>query len=77
LRAISDGPHAPIPFDLEAMIDEQYNLRTGKILRTILGHPQMLPQLMRMSRNTNLAADHAAIALIAALSQPGDLILQG
>jgi hypothetical protein len=58
-------------------MDEQYNLQTGKILRTLLGHPQMLPQLMRMSRNTNLAADNAAIALIAVLSQPGDLILQG
>ena len=77
LRAISDGPRTPIPFDLETMMDEQYNLQTGKILRTILGHPQMLPQLMRMSRNTNLAADNAAIELIAVLSQPGDLILQG
>ena len=74
LRAISDGPRAPIPFDLEAMMDEQYNLRTAKILRTILGHPQMLPQLMRMSRNTNLAAENAAIALIAALSLPGPVV---
>ena len=74
LRAISDGPRAPIPFDLEAMMDEQYNLHTGKILRTILGHPQMLPQLMRMGRNTNLAADNAAIALIAALSLPGPVL---
>jgi len=56
------------------MMDEQYNLRTGKILRTILGHPQMLTQLMRMSRNTNLAAENAAIALIAALSLPGPVI---
>ena len=74
LRAISDGPRAPIPFDLEAMMDEQYNLRTAKILRTILGHPQMLPQLIRMGRNTNLAAENAAIALIAALSLPGPVI---
>ena len=74
LRAISDGPRAPIPFDLEAMMDEQYNLQTGKLLRTILGHPKMLPQLMRMSCNTNLAADNAAIALIAVLSLPGPVL---
>ena len=74
LRAISDGPRTPIPFDLEAMIDEQYNLQTGKLLRTILRHPKMLPQLMRMSRNTNLAAANAAIALIAVLSLPGPVL---
>ena len=70
LRAISDGPRAPIPFNLETMVDEQYNLRTGRIIKTILGHPQIVPQLLRMGRNTRLAAGNAAIALIAALNQP-------
>jgi adenosylhomocysteine nucleosidase len=77
LRAISDGPRAPIPFDLEVMMDEQDNLRMGKMLKTILGHPQMLPQLLQMGRNTTMAAQNAAIALVAILSQPGELILQG
>jgi adenosylhomocysteine nucleosidase len=74
LRAISDGPRAPIPFDLETMMDEQDNLRTGEIIKTMLGHPQMLPSLVRMGRNTRQAADNAALALVAALSQPGPVI---
>ena len=69
LRAISDGPLAPIPFDLETVMDEQYNLRNGKIIRTILSHPQTIPQFLQMGRNTSKAANNAAIALIAALSQ--------
>jgi len=74
LRAISDGPRAPIPFNLEQMLDEQDNLRNGEIIKTILGHPGILPQLVRMGRNSRQAADNAAIALIAALSQPGPVI---
>jgi adenosylhomocysteine nucleosidase len=74
LRSISDGPRAPIPFNLEQMLDEQDNLRTGEIIKTILRHPGMLPQLVRMGRNSRLAADNAAIALIAALSQLGPVI---
>jgi adenosylhomocysteine nucleosidase len=74
VRAISDGPQAPIPFDLEGMMDEEYNVRTGQILQTILRHPRMVPQLLRMGRNTRKAADNAAIALVAALRQPGSVI---
>ena len=74
LRAISDGPRAPIPFNLEAVMDEEYNLLTEKIIKTILGHPQMVLQFLRMGRNTRKAADNAAIALVAALSQPGPVV---
>ncbi len=74
LRAISDGPRAPIPFNLEEMIDEQDNLRMGEIVKMILGQPRLLLQLLRMGRNTTKAAENAAIALIAALRQPEPLI---
>jgi len=74
LRSISDGPRAPIPFDLEQMMDEQDNIRIGKIIKTILGHPKMVPGLMRMGRNSRKASDNAAIALIAAMRQPGPII---
>jgi adenosylhomocysteine nucleosidase len=76
VRSISDGPRAPIPFDFEVVMDEEYNLRMGEIFKIILRHPRLLLQLLQMSRNTTKAADNAAIALVAALSQPGALILQ-
>ena len=74
LRAISDGLRAPIPFNLERMLDGQDNLRTVEILKTILRHPGILPQLLRMGRNTRQAAANAALALLAILTQPGPVI---
>ncbi len=75
LRSISDGPKAPIPFNLEKMMDENDNTRTEDIIKTIFGHPRMLPQLVRMGRNYRKAADNAALALFAALSQPGPVLV--
>jgi len=70
LRSISDGPRFPIPFDLEAMVDENYNLRMGKILLTILKHPSILAQALKMNSNSQLAAKNAAVAVVAALELP-------
>ena len=67
MRGISDGPKAPIPFDLAAMVDENYHLNMGKILLAILKQPSILPQALKMSTNSQLAADNEAIAVLAAL----------
>jgi adenosylhomocysteine nucleosidase len=77
LRGISDGPRAPIPFDLEKAMDKDYNLRMGEILKTLLGRPQILPQLLRVGRNARLAAGNAASALVAVLSLAEALVWQG
>jgi len=69
LRAISDGPRAPIPIDLGEVMDEDANLRAGKLLRQVVRDPGIILQARRMLRNTRIAADNAAIALTAALSQ--------
>ena len=74
IRAISDGPQAPIPFDLEALLDEKYNLRIGKMLMLVLRRPQIIFQSRGMLRNSRIAADHAAKALVAALSQPSAVL---
>jgi adenosylhomocysteine nucleosidase len=70
LRAISDGPRAPIPFDLGDMMDENANLRVGRMLKALVRHPGILLQSGKLIRNTRVAADNAAIALVALLSQP-------
>lgn len=69
LRAISDGPCAPIPFDLGEIMDEDANLRVGKLLGAIVHNPKLISQSRQMMRNTRIAAENAAIALLAALSQ--------
>jgi adenosylhomocysteine nucleosidase len=70
LRAVSDGPRAPLPFDLEAMTDEDFNLDIGKIIKMVLRHPHLMLQSHRIVRNVEKAAENAAIALVAALGQP-------
>jgi nucleoside phosphorylase len=75
IRAISDGPQAPIPFDLEVILDESYHLRVGKLVRMVLRRPQILLQSRQMLRNSKIAAEHAARALVAVLSQPSGLVI--
>jgi adenosylhomocysteine nucleosidase len=76
IRSISDGPQSPIPFDLEEILDEEYKLRMGRMLRMVLHRPQIIFQSQEMLRNSSLAAEHAARALVAALSQPSPVISQ-
>jgi adenosylhomocysteine nucleosidase len=70
LRSISDGPRAPIPLDLEAVMDEEYNFRIGKMLKIVLRHPGILLRSRQMMQNSEKAAEHAATALMAVLRQP-------
>jgi adenosylhomocysteine nucleosidase len=68
VRAISDGPEAPLPFDLEEMVDDNDHLRIGKILLAILKKPAILGQALKMGRNSQLASRNAAIAVTGILS---------
>jgi adenosylhomocysteine nucleosidase len=70
IRSISDGPQSPIPLDLEAVMDEEYNFRIGKLLMMVLRRPQIIFQSRQMMQNSAKAAGHAARALVAVLSQP-------
>ena len=74
IRSISDGPQAPIPFDLEAVIDEEYNLRIGMMLMMVFRNPRIVFQSRRIVLNSRKAADHAARAVAAALSQPSPVL---
>jgi adenosylhomocysteine nucleosidase len=67
LRAISDGPRAPLPFDLSKMMDEDANLQAGRLLKEILLNPRIVFQAKRLMGNVRVASDNAAVALVAAL----------
>jgi nucleoside phosphorylase len=70
LRAISDGPLASIPIDLEQIYDDEYNLRVGRLVKVAIRQPGLLLQTRSMMRNIRIAADNAAIALQAILGVP-------
>ncbi len=69
IRAISDGPCSPLPFDLGKMMDENANLKVGQLLKAIIRRPWILFQSRHIIQNTRIAADNTAIALLAALNQ--------
>jgi 5'-methylthioadenosine/S-adenosylhomocysteine nucleosidase len=69
IRSISDRPKAPIPFDLAAVYDDNYNLRLGKMLLMVLRKPKIIIQSRQLIQNSSIAADHAAQALMAVLNQ--------
>ncbi len=70
LRSISDNPKEPLPFDIGDWFDSEDNLAVGRMIRTILLRPKLLPRLLRLNQNTNRAAENLAVALLAALGQP-------
>jgi adenosylhomocysteine nucleosidase len=74
IRSVSDGPRSPIPFDLEAILDDKDDLRIGTLLMMVLRRPQIIFQSRQMLQNTRKAADHAAKALVAILSQSSPVI---
>jgi len=74
IRSISDGPKAPIPIDLEAVIDDEYNFRIAKLLFEVIRKPRIILQAKKMITNSRKAADHAARTLLAILSQPSPII---
>ena len=69
IRAISDGPRAPIPFNLDEMMDEDANLRVDRLLKALVRHPKIVLKLRQMRQNIRIAADNAAVALVAVLDQ--------
>lgn len=71
LRSISDGPGDPIPLDLGEAMGENGNLRMGELFRTVLKHPGILLKAGPMMKNSRIAADHAAQAVLALLEQGG------
>jgi adenosylhomocysteine nucleosidase len=69
LRSISDSPDAPIPIDLGTVMDDQFRFRAGKIIAEVIKHPGILKPGLTMLRNSQIACDNAALALLTVLDQ--------
>ncbi len=74
LRAISDGPLAPLPLDLTTVMDEDSRLLPGKLLVELIKHPGILRRAGPMLRNSRIAADNAARAVMIALESELSLL---
>ena len=69
IRSISDGPLAPLPLELEKVMDEENNFLPGRLILAVLKDPRLLFRSGQMLKNSRMAADNAALAVITVLNQ--------
>lgn len=63
IRGISDEAAEELKFSLDEFTDSELNLRISRVAGTVLRKPWIIPQLVRLARNTNLAAENVARGL--------------
>ena len=60
IRVISDAAADDLPLDFNALLDAKDRLSLWKVARALLSSPQSIPSLLRLQRNTRLAAENLA-----------------
>jgi adenosylhomocysteine nucleosidase len=63
IRAISDAAEEELLFSLDEITDREQNIRISKVLITIAKNPRILPQMLRLAKNSKLAGSNLAIVL--------------
>jgi adenosylhomocysteine nucleosidase len=63
LRAVSDPADEEFHFSLDEITDRNLDIRIGKVLLAILRKPLILPQMLRLARNTKAAAENLAFVI--------------
>jgi adenosylhomocysteine nucleosidase len=69
VRAISDGADEELGFTIDEFTDREMNISAWKVLRTVAARPRIIPQLIRLARNADVAGRNLAIAVIALLEK--------
>ena len=67
IRAISDGPEEELKFAIEEFTDREMNIRIWKVLLTMAKKPWILPQLLRLTKNSRSAGNNLAAVLVVLL----------
>ena len=69
LRTISDPWNEELDFSIDEFCDDTMQIRPVKVLATILRRPRIIPQLIRLARNSRVAAAGLANAMKRLLHQ--------
>ncbi|MBC8017320.1 MAG: phosphorylase, partial [Verrucomicrobia bacterium] len=69
IRAVSDPFDEELGFSLDEFCDERMRIRIHRVLFTVVRKPRIIPQLVRLARNSRVAA--------ASLSQAVERFLTG
>ena len=60
VRAATDSVDEPLPFDFNALADAEGNVDRGRVVMAALTHPWKIPALIRLGKNSALAAKNLA-----------------
>lgn len=67
IRAISDGADEELDFSIEDFTGGGRNISAWRVLMTLARKPRIIPQLIRLARNSGRAGKNLAVALVALL----------
>lgn len=67
IRAISDGADEELQFSIEEFTDKNMKIFLPKVLLAVAKNPRIIPQLLRLSKNSKVAGENLATALLAIL----------
>ncbi len=70
VRAVSDRAEEDMPLDFNPLRSQNGSIPTTRVAVATLTRPWSIPGLLRLGRNTALAAEHLASALVLCLSDP-------
>jgi adenosylhomocysteine nucleosidase len=63
IRAVSDPFDEELGFSLDEFCDERMRISIPRVLLTVLRKPRIIPQLIRLSRNSRIAGEKLALAV--------------
>jgi len=72
IRAISDGAEEELEFAIEEFTDRELNISVGRVLLTVAKKPWIVPQLLRLAKNSRLAGENLAEVLKVLLEELRD-----
>lgn len=67
IRAISDGAEEELDFSIADITDREMRISVRKVLWTIARKPRIIPQLVRLGKNSRRAGENLATVVLAVL----------
>ncbi|MEA5114856.1 MAG: nucleoside phosphorylase [Geobacteraceae bacterium] len=67
IRAVSDSADEELDFSIAELTDREMNVSIPRVLLTLARKPRILPQLLRLSRNSRLAGKNLATGIYTVL----------
>jgi adenosylhomocysteine nucleosidase len=67
LRAISDTAHEDLPLNFNELMTSEQKLNPAKLALAILRRPQRIPALLRLGKNSSIAAEKLGKVLVAVI----------